>query len=250
MHEEFWDEVAPNYDAEICNTLKSDRNDRLRKTLREYATGKELAIDFGCGVGRFLPLLSECVDRVIATDFSSKSLGLAESSVPSESKIEFKKADLITGRPRWQQASFGLLINVLIMPDADHRSAIIKNVRRNLTTDAYLLVVVPSLESALYCYTRLVEWGVREGSSTKASVKEVNRHISRDMSIANGIVKINGTSTKHHLREELFVFFEKHKFAVERVAKVEFNWTEEFAKPPRWLNGPYPWDWLFVIRKQ
>ena len=252
MHENFWDTIAPEYDAEIFNTLKSDRNGQLGKTIQRVAVKSKLACDFGCGVGRFLPLLLSCSKNVVATDFSAASLDIAAQQIAKRqrSRVEILKRDLTKPGPKFCSADFGLLINVVIMPNADHRDTIFANVRKNLARGARLIVVTPSLESTLYSCSRLIEWEHREGKSRRASENKVNRTTMQEVTnLAHGILQISGTDTKHHLAEELEVQLKRHKFNVLEKDKVEYDWSEDYDSPPRWLKDPYPWDWLFVAEK-
>lgn len=252
MHEEFWDNVAPNYDEEIFNTLTSDRNDRLGATIRQLASKASLSCDFGCGVGRFLPLLLSCSPKVVATDFSLTSLEIARRQIEAsqQDRVKLLKADLTKAGRKICKADFGLLINVIIMPGEKHRDAILTNVRANLKKGAKLVVVTPSLESALYSGSRMIDWKQREGKSRRAAENAANRMLLDEVSnLAHGILQIDGTKTKHHLAEELEVQLRKHKFKVLQRDKVEYEWSEDFDSPPRWLKDPYPWDWLFVAER-
>lgn len=253
MHEKFWDKVAPHYDAEIFNTLKSDRNNRLGQTIRRLAKKSETACDFGCGVGRFLPLLLSCCKQVVATDFSAASLEIADRQIKDSQRdsVKLLKRDLTRKNRRFCQADFGLLINVIIMPNAEHRNAILANVRANLKKDAKLVVVTPSYESVLYTWSRLVEWKLREGKSQRSAENAMNRTaLSEVANLAAGTIRIDGTPTKHHLAEELEVQFRQHRFEVLEKSRVEYDWTEDFEDVPRWLKEPYPWDWLFVVKRK
>ncbi len=252
MKEEFWDTVAPHYDAEIFNTLASDRNGQLERLIRKYATGSQLACDFGCGVGRFVPLLLDCSERVIATDFSSVSLHIASDILTErqQERVDFQKRDLTVGRPRIGKAEFGLLINVLIMPGRDQRRAILANVRRNLCPGAVLVVATPSLESALYTHTRMIEWAEREGAPYDQAVLAEDANASEDIvSLSSGILKIQGVPTKHHLAEELMLELQREGFELIERSRIEYAWKEDFESPPRWLGAPFPWDWLMIVRR-
>ena len=36
----------------------------------------------------------------------------------------------------------------------------------------------------------------------------------------------------------------KSGFDVLEIKKIEYPWTTEFNRPPRWLHSPKPWDWM------
>ena len=113
-----------------------------------------------------------------------------------------------------------------------------------------MLLVVPSLETVILTYSRLIEWYCREGNEHRESVKEVAGIARQELtSIVEGIVQINGTPTKHYLREEARVMLKQNKFKPVAEIKVEYGWKEDFEDPPRWLKEPYPWDWLFVAQR-
>ncbi len=253
MKESFWDNVADKYDDEIFNTLTSDRSQTLGKTIRKYATGVDLACDFGCGVGRFVPLLESCAKRVIATDFSARSLELAKRTIDkrSNAEVSFEKHDLAKTKPNICEADLGLCINVMIMPQFKHRQTILSNVRRNLASSGRLILAVPSLESTLYSLKRLLEWHCREGDNRKSTLSALEKE-ARDttVSIIDGIVEIRGEPTKHYLREELLLMFDQTKFDVLEELRIEFEWDEEYEDPPAWMAAPWPWEWLFVLQKR
>ena len=253
VKESFWDNVADRYDDEIFNTLTSDKSQTLAKTVRKYATGVDVACDFGCGVGRFVPLLASCAQRVIATDFSARSLELAKATIEhrSQAKVVFKKHDLAKTKPRIGKANLGLCINVMIMPQLEHRQRILKNVRRNLAPAGRLILAVPSLESTIYSLQRLLEWHRREGDNRQSTLKRLEQETRKTApSIIDGILEIQGEPTKHYLREELLLLFDQHKLEVLEELRIEYEWQEDFEEPPKWMKAPWPWDWLFVLEKR
>jgi hypothetical protein len=144
----------------------------------------------------------------------------------------------------------GLLINVMIMPNAEHRQNILDNARRNLATSGCLIVAVPSIEAAHYSSHRLLEWYCREGTSRHAALRRLDAAVNKStLSIVDGIIEIQGSPTKHYLREELLTLFANNRFHVLEELRIEYDWEEDFEDPPKWLNEPWPWDWLFVVEK-
>ena len=249
--ETFWNSMASRYDAEVFNTLKSDRNDRLGATIRRYGRGAKVIGDFGCGVGRFLTLICGLSQRVVAVDFSRESVALARKQFGHLPNLAIDRVDLAVDATTFCRADLGLSINVLVMPDIIKRRSILKNTWRNLRSGAHLILVVPSLESALYTYTRYAEWYEREGDSVPVALRKAERDAKNEVvSLAGGLVEIDGVSTKHFLSEEILVLLRQNKFEPIDRLRVEYGWKEDIADPPRWLREPYPWDWLFVARRK
>ncbi len=113
------------------------------------------------------------------------------------------------------------------------------------------LFLVPSLESALFCNQRLVEWNRRLGFDPDDALESgipPTRKGAREL--LQGLIRIERVPTKHYLREEAFVLLEAAGFRVVSVERVEYGWDTEFEKPPRWMGRPGPWDWLLVSRKR
>jgi len=74
--------------------------------------------------------------------------------------------------------------------------------------------------------------------------------VNRLRLLEQGNIEIDGFATKHYLEEELQLLLTREKFKVLRIQKVEYRWTTEFVRPPKWLKEPYPWDWMCVAVKQ
>ena len=74
----YWERVAADYDCEIMDTLTEDKGKVLRKRLRDCCRklrktkGGILALDAGCGAGKWLPFLGSLVDDLLAIDCSQK----------------------------------------------------------------------------------------------------------------------------------------------------------------------------------
>jgi len=125
-------------------------------------------------------------------------------------------------------------------------------VANHLGPGSHLVLVVPSLESALLTDFRLIEWNLRDGMKPSAAVRAGFRaHRQTDNPhLHEGIVQIDDVPTKHYLKEELVALLERRSMRILDIYKIEYSWKTEFASPPRWMRSPFPWDWLLVAEKE
>ena len=250
MDQQVWDHAAPQYDQEIFDTFANDRHKVLQKALDRLIDPSHTVCDFGCGVGRTVPFLARRARRVIATDFSPTSLEVAAETLPQLKNVQWLHRDLAEKNRAFCRADVGLLMQVLIMPDARIRQRILETVHRNLRKGASLVAVVPSLEVTLLTYQRIGQWYLRDGSSAREAISHMQDSAREEIvSLVEGIVNISDTPTKHYLREEALMLFRESGFRVLELEKIEYAWDADFEDAPRWMQDPYPWDWLIVARK-
>jgi len=250
MDERYWDGVAGDYDGEIFSVLANDRNEVITSKIREYGDKGKEACDFGCGVGKFVPALAENFGRVWAVDLSEELLEQAKEECGDLENVTYLRKDLSQPKVKVAKVDFGLSVNVAIMGERKVRRGIFRTMKKYVREGGRLVVVVPSLESALYADYRLVQWNLRAKWSMEEAVKEVAEAERGGVGgVRQGLVEIEGVATKHYLAEELAAMFGELGFEVEGVEKVEYSWGTEFSEPPAWMGEPYPWDWLTVLRK-
>ena len=246
MNERFWDKIAGNFDEEVFDTLKNDRNNIIVSYIDRFRSLEATACDLGCGTGRYLPTLAERFKTIYAIDISSKCLDVAQEICRPLNNVIYIKADLSVPRLQLRRFHFGISINMLTMPSFKTRGAILRNFCTFTKKHGYLLLVVPSLESALYSNNRLLDWNAKSGSRRDdAFAIELNSSKS-PVFASDGVLNFAGARTKHYLKEELIVLLEGVGFSVISVAKVEYPWTAMFGQRPPWMKGPYPWDWLVL----
>ena len=95
----YWERVAAAR-CEIMDTLTEDKGKVLRKRLRDCCRklrktkGGILALDAGCGAGKWLPFLGSLVDDLLAIDCSQKLVERAKRVYGSPGRVT------ATGRPR------------------------------------------------------------------------------------------------------------------------------------------------------
>ena len=111
--------------------------------------------------------------------------------------------------------------------------------------------MLPSLESALYSKSRLVEWNIRNGLSAKESLRNgFETTDKKGKKIARGgIIQCGGVATKHYLKEEIISTTNRFDLQTISIQRIEYPWGTEFIEPPKWMKDPYPWDWLVLLQK-
>jgi len=252
MKEERWDAVADAYDDEVLSVYDHDRRGLVRGLIKKYGNHSFTASDLGCGLGKFLPVLAKEFKHVHACDYSTGLLENARGANSDLENVSFDKVDLSHGSIRLPKVDFSLCVNVLLTADLGERLSALKNIAHQLTKGGYLVLVVPSLESALYANARLVQWNLRSGVAVADA--EVEGFRSREPSGAEiargGIVYAGDLKMKHFIKEELIALTDGVRLDAVSVEKLEYRWDTEFKDPPVWMGEPFPWDWLAVFRKR
>ena len=108
MNQAYWDEIASRYDEEILDAVQNDKNGVIRQSIREHADKTRLAADFGCGIGKSLPLLSRCFSIVDAYDLSNENLELARRKCRRLPNVRYHHRDLSTEDKTSAQADFAV----------------------------------------------------------------------------------------------------------------------------------------------
>ena len=250
MDKSYWNRVARDYDGEIFDVLAADRRRVVLKAVKKFASKDATACDFGCGIGKLLPTLSKHFGRVIALDISKRCLRSARRACRKSRNITYRKVDLSKPKTRLDKVPLGVCVNVAMTASPKKRERILTNVTKHIARGGHLVLVVPSLESALLANFRLIQWHVRDGwSHGKASRSGLWRNRD-EAAVCRGIVPIENVPTKHYLKEELQVLLKERGMSVIATKKVKYSWKTEFADPPKWMKKPYPWDWLVVAERR
>lgn len=236
-----WNRIGSSYQDEIFDVFRSDRNLRLPKILGKYANPLHTAIDFGCGVGRAFEYLSPSFGSVLALDISDNLLDIARKT--GYTNINFKRHDLT--KPLNARSDFGFCCNVVMLPEVDKNRVMLRNIRKSIKPGGHVVIVLPSLDSFFYSAWQLIEWYKKEGTlPEEIDASELAGFKGTKADLIQGIVRIDGVKTKHYSQPELEVLFRNAGFTQVLINKLEYDWTSEFSKPPKWMKAPYPWDWI------
>jgi SAM-dependent methyltransferase len=251
MNTDYWDRMARNFETEIFSVFANDRKGLITSRIRKLGSPRTAATDLGCGIGGFLPALSQAFGSVTAVDVSAKTLRRARANCSSLGNVRYLKADLTSPKARLPKAGFALSVNTLLTPSPDKSSSMLDLTVGHITPRGHLLLVVPALESALLSRFRLIEWNRRDGMSHAAAIRAAadENEGSSDGLLARGVVAIDGVPTKHFLEGEIVAVLAARRMDVLEIRKIEYPWSSEFHHPPKWMKAPWPWDWLVLARK-
>lgn len=247
--EKHWNAIGDGYNDEIFDVFNSDKNKVLTAGFRKYANASHTAIDFGCGTGKAFQYLSPIFQHVTGTDISAELL--RQAAARGYSNVTLKRGDLSRRGLKFPAADFAFCCNVIMLPEIEKNYAMFRNISNALKPGGHALLVLPSLESMMFASWRLIDWYRREGvdiqdipSSEIAYFKGNKRELLR------GNVHIDDVPTKHYTAPELETILPDLGFELLTLKKIEYDWNTEFATPPHWMKGPFPWDWLVECRKQ
>ncbi|MEW5896035.1 MAG: class I SAM-dependent methyltransferase [Candidatus Omnitrophota bacterium] len=244
MDAAYWNAKAGVYEEEIFNVWLRDLDGVLRKFFDDESFRLKTVIDCGCGIGHGIPTLSKCFKNVYAVDISRECLAVSRERYGSLPNVEFRFEDLARPRAGLPAADCIVSVNVLIMPSLSARLKILKVMRACLKSNGRMVLVVPSLESYYYAAYKLTEWKLREEVLGRSGFS------SGAFQKGHGVVPIDGVMTKHYLKEELLSFLKLVGFEVLGIQKIRYGWETEYEDPPKWMQAPYPWDWMVVAKQQ
>jgi SAM-dependent methyltransferase len=270
MSEEYWDEAAEVYEEEILDNLnvsiqqakKQGKISPLMKALDTYKNPSVDAVDFGCGPGKHLAVLSKRFRRVLGVDWSRKLVDMAKTAVKKCKNVQVRKLNLGMGlKPKdikmmrshgnnlsqKKRPQFGLCTNVLIMPSERVQQSILTNIYKTLGHGAICVFLVPSLESALFCQCRLRQWSASDSESYGIPCNSS----TAAKKILKGIIPRDGVDHKHWLKEAFMDKLRANGFQALSAERVEYSWDTEFSdEAPEYVTAaPYPYDWLIVARR-
>jgi len=249
MDKAYWENISGNYNSEIFDVRKSDKSGIITSWIKEISSSKKTIGDVGCGIGKWLPLLSKQFGKVYAIDISSNNLDYCEKKFKQLKNISYLNTDMSLRMKEMYSFDAILCVNAILTESLVKRTTFFKNISANLKPEGNLILVVPSLESVLYSAFVLDNYNRKRGFPNK-KFKEVKNKNEYFKFRQRGIVNIDKVPTKHYLREELISTLTESGFNEITIGKVEYSWNSEIDNAPKSLKGPYPWDWVVKATKR
>lgn len=244
-----WDALAHHYNDEIFDVFASDRLKRLPHYFNKYARAQGTALDFGCGNGKAFSFLCPRFRHVIGMDISGGLLRAARKR--GYANVELQRKDLSSKRVVLSRVDFLFSCNVIMLPEIEKNEQMFRNVANALKPGGAAVLVVPSLESALFAAWRMIELHRQEGTDAFAiPTADLHSFKGHKRDILRGLLPIDGVVTKHYQEPELRVVLREAGLQITAIERLEYGWDTELAEPPEWMNDPYPWDWLVECVKK
>jgi len=247
MDKKYWDKIYETYNVEIFDVLKSDRNDVIKSAIEKLASKKKVVGDIGCGIGKWLPLLSSNFKKVYAIDYMEPGLKFIEKNFKRLKNVECLLADMTIEKHKPGKYDVILCVNALMMEQSNKRTNFFYNLYASLNKNGSLILVIPSLESILFSEFICDKVNQKKKNTSKKATGAIS--ISENSHLKNGIVSLDNVPHKHFLKEELISILSDLGLEVEKVEKVQYSWDTELDSPPKWLKAPYPWDWMVHAKK-
>ena len=247
MERSYWEKIAPEYDEEIFDVRKNDSKGIITNAIKKAAAKNKTVIDIGCAIGKWLPLLSPAYKKVHAVDISQKNLDIAKKLHPQYDNVIYNRVDMSATDATLVKCDTAVCINAILTGTQQKRNIFFSNLKKCVKKKGTLILVIPSLESAMLTSIIRQRWNPDKDAHTfisKTKAKEQVKHLLQ------GNTSIDGVPHKHYLADELQLLLNNEGFSVNAIKKIEYGWNTEFLKPIKWLKQPKPWDWLVVARKR
>ena len=204
----------------------NDQSGLIRSRIVQLASPEKTALDLGCAIGRWLPVLSSSFRKVYAVDIAKKYIEMAKENHQHLGNIEFIRADITGKKSKLPVADLAICINAILTSSLKKRTVFFKVLADSVKKGGDMILVVPSLESILYSEFIGKKWKLDRGRPS-ASFKAAKAS-KKYQALIQGLYEIDNVPTKHYLREELIVLLTKEGFEVTEIQKVQYTWKTEF----------------------
>ena len=247
MNRNYWERIAPDYNEEIFDVLANDKKKIIQKTIKRIASKNKTVTDIGCAIGKWLPVLSPVFKKVYAIDISQQNLDIARQTYKRLDNINYKRVDVSDPEATIDKCDMGICINAILTGTEQKRKIFFKNLGKSIKRNGYLVLVVPSLESSMLTSIIRQKWDPDKDAKKVISKKKPAAQLRH---LLEGNTTIDEVLHKHYLKEELELLLTHQSFVPKEFQKIEYEWSTEFNKPPKWLKEPKPWDWMVLAVKK
>jgi len=239
----YWEKVCEDYEKEVVSVWDRDADGRVGGWIEKLSDPSAAAADLGCGVGKFLPLLSASFSQVEACDFTDNGLQKSRELCTEHDlkNVKLHRFDLTCDIAPFDPVRLVLCVNVLMMASYDERMRSWRTVTNQVSSDGWLLLVVPAVESILLQQHLERDEMLELGTDCETSVARSLPEGSKLLDLHQGVHRVEGIPTKHYLKSELRHLLESHFFEIHEIERLSYE-----------LHGVQNpgWDWLAVAKRK
>lgn len=230
MNRDHWNELAESFEDEVMDMVQTDRNGVLEHMVTSIPDNRRSTlIDLGCGIGTFIKSFGTMFDEVVGVDVSNRMLSRAKERCADLQNTRWMCADLKTAAEKLnRRADVTVCLNVITSSQLRRRRAQWTSVKKITQPGGFVIVGVPSLESA---------------KMVSATDADVDTDITGE-----GLVSRDGVYQKFFSKAEIVEALSNRGFEVRRIKRVYYPWSEEgLDEAPRGAKS-YPWDWACLAQ--
>lgn len=226
-----WNRLAATFEAAVCDVTRSSGTQLAQLVRRTQPSRSKTLIDAGCGIGSFTRRFGRRFGRVLAFDFAAKMVARAKMSCAAVSDVSWSTMGLEDAAAKLGPAGdLVACLNVITSTDAALRRKQWTSLTGLARPGGYVLVVVPSLESAL----RVAKYADAENQI-------------HDSDFASGIVFRGEYPQKHYGREELRATIAADGLRIASLKRIHYPWSDDGVDEP---SRPLPWSWVCLARRR
>jgi SAM-dependent methyltransferase len=231
-----WNRLADKFESRVCDIARTETSDQLRRCVGAASPSprRSVLVDLGCGIGTFIQQFGGRFREIIAVDIAPRMVERAKArcngGLPPTTWLAMgiERAAKVIGT----RADLTVCLNVITSPSRARQNRLWASVAAITKPRGYVLVVVPSIESA-----RMVHEIETRG---RRRVKPVE---------VDGVVRRAATWEKHYDRRELRALLPRYGLAVRRITRGYFPWSQEGLVKPRTSAARSPWDWVCLAQR-
>jgi 2-polyprenyl-3-methyl-5-hydroxy-6-metoxy-1,4-benzoquinol methylase len=231
MNRDHWNELAESFEDEVMDMVQTDRNGVLQYMVASVPESRRSTlVDLGCGIGTFIRSFGPMFDEVVGVDVSKRMLSRARLRCSDLTNTNWMCADLANAAERLASyADLTVCLNVITSAALRRRKTQWTSLKKITRRDGFVLVGVPSLESA----TMVIE-----------AEADIESDITDD-----GLVRRDGVYQKFFSKAEIVEALSNRGFEVQHIKRVYYPWSEEgLDGAPEGVKS-YPWDWACLARR-
>lgn len=248
MEEKEWDKIAKHYHSEIVSPFYKQKNNKIIAEIKNIKNKKEkTAAEFGCGFF-YLGKSLKHFKKIHASDFSKEMLKIARQKNKFIKNITFKKEDI---RKIKYKNKFDIIISInsILMPSIKDIKRSFSNIYRSLKNKGKLILILPSIESALYHNFLLLNKELKNKTEKKAIESAKTKAENKKYDYFLGIYSEEKERQKFYYRHEIRYILKKTGFKKRNIKKFKYPWGNDISDFQDFPKEDKLWDWFITAEK-